>query len=131
VHTAYAMFASAVLATGSHSIVSSVTKHRQHIGQCFSTRVLRVENRLVDGDGRYVPNSGSAIAFADGHYNVSYDQLKAIDQSRPGDRVSLCVISIPRGCPSGDTRGIGYRGKNLRTGLTWRATDTEHLCGGA
>ncbi|MFL5295287.1 MAG: hypothetical protein ACJ798_02785 [Phenylobacterium sp.] len=119
------------LAASSPSIVSGVTRHREHLGQCFLTRVLRVETRLGDGQGHNVPGSGSAIAFADGHYNVSYETLAAIDGSRRDDPVKLCVIHVPRGCPPGDHRGILYRGQNLRTHRSWKATDTEHICGGA
>ncbi len=113
------------------SIVSGVTKHREHVGECFATKVLRVENRLEDGSGQFMANSGSAIVLADGHYNVGYDQLPAIDTSRPGDRIRLYVIKLPTHCPRGDTRGILYRGMNLRTGLSWKAIDSEHICGGA
>ncbi len=109
---------------------SDVMHRSEYPGECFQTRVKRITNRLEDA-GRRVPGSGSAIVLADGHYNVSYDQLPGIDRSRPGDRVRLCVISVPRRCPAGDNRGITYRGRNLRTGLSWRATDAEHFCGGA
>jgi len=116
---------------GSRSVVSGFTKHREHVGECFSTRVRRVGTRLQEHDGRLVPGSGSEIDLADGHSNVSYDQLPGIDRSRRGDRVRLCVIGLPAGCPRGDTRGILYRGVNLRTHLSWKATDEEHQCGGA
>ena len=119
------------LTPSGRSIVSEMTKRREHFGQCFRTRVLRVETRLVGGDGKPVADSGSAIAFADGHYNVSYDILPGIQRSRRGDPVKLCVIRIPTGCPPHDTRGILYRSLNLRTHLSWKATDTEHMCGGA
>jgi hypothetical protein len=128
---ASALMASALLAAATPGMVSGATGRREHIGQCFSTRVLRVENRLGDGAGHFEAGSGSAIELADGHSNVSYQQLKGIDRSKPGDRVRLCVIGIPGNCPPGDTRGISYRGRNLRTGLTWKAADAEHLCGGA
>ena len=112
------------------AMASSVTRRPEHLGQCFITRVKRVEARLED-HGRFVAGSGSAIELADGHYNVDYDQIPAIDRSRPGDAVRLCVIALPRHCPPGDTRGIRYRGRNLRTGLGWKAADAEHMCGGA
>jgi len=112
------------------SAMSGVTHHREHVGQCFTTAVAKVETRLVDGDTP-VKGSGSAIELADGHYNVSYDTLPAIERSRPGDPIKLCVIALPHACPKGDHRGIAYRGRNLRTGLTWKATDAEHGCGGA
>ena len=127
---AIAMVAASSAATRDRSVVSSVTHRAEHLGQCFSTRVKRVETRLED-DGRPVPDSGSAIELADGHYNVSYEQVRAIDRARAGDPVRLCVTALPGHCPSGDTRGISYRGKDLRTGRSWKAADAEHMCGGA
>ena len=115
---------------GSRAVISSVTHRPEHLGQCFQTRVRRVANRLED-NGQPVPGSGSAIELTDGHSNDDYDQLPGIDRSRTGDPVRLCVIALPRHCPPGDTRGIVYRGRNLRTGLTWKAADAEHMCGGA
>ena len=115
---------------GPRAVVSSVTHRPEHLGQCFLTRVRRVETRLED-DGKSVHGSGSAIELTDGHYNDDYDQLPGIDRSRPGDPVRLCVIALPRHCPAGDTRGIRYLGRNLRTGLSWKAADAEHMCGGA
>jgi hypothetical protein len=127
---AVAVMVSAVLAAGPPTVISGATKRPEHVGQCFNTRVLSVGTRLGDGQGRNDPGSGSAITLADGHGNVSYEQLPGIDRSRPGDRVRLCVIRLPEDCPKGDTRGITYRGRNLRTGLTWTASDFEHGCGG-
>ncbi len=75
-------------------MVSGVTPRPEHVGQCFLTRVKRVETRLED-NGRPVPDSGSAIELADGRYNVSYDQVSAMDRSRPGDPVRLCVVPCP------------------------------------
>ena len=122
--------ASSAAVAAPDAVISGLTHRREHAGECFLTRVKRVETRLED-DGRPVPDSGSAIELADGHYNVSYERVPAIDRSRRGDPVRLCVIGLPRRCPPGDTRGILYRGRNLRTGLSWRAADAEHMCGGA
>ena len=123
------LFASAAAASP-RTIVSGVTHRREHVGQCFLTRVKLVGTRLED-NGHPVPDSGSAIELADGHWNFSYDQLPGIDRSGPGDPVRLCVIALPHHCPVGDTRGILYRGQNLHTGLSWKAADAEHMCGGA
>ena len=114
----------------SSSMISSVTKQPEYVGQCFLTSVVKVETRLEDA-GQSVPDSGSVIELLDGHYNVAYDLLPAISQSKKGDRIRLCVIHLPTHCPNGDTRGIRYRGRNLRTGMSWVASDAEHVCGGA
>lgn len=114
------------------SMTSSITHRPEHVGQCFRTRVLRVENRLRDTQrGMSVPGSGSKLILADGHINVNYSQDAAIDRSMPGDPVRLCVLHLPVGCPTGDTRNIVYKGINLRTGLSWESSDSTHNCDGA
>jgi hypothetical protein len=103
-----------------------------HIGQCVDTTVKSVENRLEDGvTNKPVPGSGSAISFANGGSQVSYEQIAAVDTSRPGDPVHMCLVSIPKGCPPGDDRGREYKTTNLRTHKSWRLPDSEHSCGGA
>ena len=96
------------------------------VGQCADTKVAKLESRLVGA-----PDSGSAISYVNGGYQVSYDMIPGIQASRRGDPVRLCLISIPTDCPPGDTRGRKYRATNLRTGQSWEAPDAEHMCGGA
>jgi hypothetical protein len=98
----------------------------QRVGQCVETRVKAVENRLENA-----PGSGSAIEFANGGYQVSYDQVPAVDASRPGDPVTMCLVAIPQGCPPGDDRGRSDRTTNRRTAKSWTLPDSEHGCGGA
>jgi hypothetical protein len=78
-----------------------------------------------------IPNSGSAINYTDGGYQVSYDNEPGIENSNIGDKVRLCLTYIPTDCPPGDNRGKIYKVTNLRTGTTWELPDAEHLCGGA
>jgi hypothetical protein len=102
------------------------------IGQCSTTTVKQVETRLVDGStNQPMPGSGSAIDFANGGYQVSYDQVPALDRSRPGDPVTMCLVSVPRHCPPGDDRGRMYKTTNLRTRGSWTLPNAEHECGGA
>lgn len=96
------------------------------VGACSLTTVKQVEFRLEG-----MPGSGSAIVYENGGYQVSYDTIAAIEASRPGDPVRLCLVSIPKNCPPGDARGRVYRGTNLRTKGSWTAADAEHSCGGA
>ncbi len=96
------------------------------VGQCVETRVKEVGNRLEN-----TPGSGSLVTFMNGGVQVSYEQVPAVDESRPGDRVSLCLISIPKDCPPGDERGRSYKATNKRTGQSWTLPDAEHMCGGA
>jgi uncharacterized protein len=103
------------------------------LGQCVSTNVLDVTPRLGDG-GPIKPedfDSGTAINFANGGHQVSYEREAALLDSRHGDSVIMCLIALPRGCPPGDDRGRSYMVTNLRTKRTWTLFDSQHLCGGA
>jgi hypothetical protein len=103
----------------------------KHVGDCAKTKVSRIETRLVDGGGKPIADSGSAIEFVNGGYQVSYDQVAAIDASRPGDPAEVCLVSVPKGCPKGDHRGKIYKTTNLRSHGQWTLPDAEHSCGGA
>jgi hypothetical protein len=99
---------------------------------CEKTTITQLDHRLRSGtSGPFVPDSGSAVRFADGISQVSYDELDAIRQSRIGDPVFLCLIRIPRNCPPGDDRGRLYTATNLRTLGSWTMPDSQHDCGGA
>jgi len=102
------------------------------VGQCTNTTIKDVTTRLEDGaTNKPIPGSGSAVNFANGGYQVSYDTIAAITQSRAGDPVTMCLVSLPQNCPPGDNRGITYKTTNLRTHGTWTLPDAEHMCGGA
>ena len=96
------------------------------VGECVQTTVQQVGTRLEN-----TPGSGSAISYADGVSQVSYDQVPGIDASQAGDAIKLCLVSLPQNCPPGDDRGKVYSAANLRTGQTWSEPDSEHMCGGA
>ena len=95
------------------------------IGACSETTIKDIGYRLGD------PDSGSAISYANGGGQVSYDTIPEIHRSRVGDPVRLCLVSIPEDCPPGDDRGKVYSATNLRTGESWEAPDSQHSCGGA
>jgi len=95
-------------------------------GDCTLTSVKRIESRLEG-----MPDSGSAIAYTDGLYQVSYEMDAGVSSSRPGDRVRICLVELPHDCPPGDTRGKIYKATNLRTHRSWTMPDSEHSCGGA
>ena len=102
------------------------------VGGCTTTTVSKIGTRLMQGEnGPDVPGSGSAISYANGGRQVSYDTVRGITHSRVGDKVLLCFVSIPRSCPAGDDRGKMFTAKNLRTGETWTLPDSQHSCGGA
>jgi hypothetical protein len=95
------------------------------IGACSDTAIADIGYRLGD------PDSGSAISYANGGVQVSYDTIPEIHRSRVGDAVRLCLVSVPEDCPPDDDRGKVYSATNLRTGESWEAPDSQHSCGGA
>ncbi|KQT54357.1 hypothetical protein ASG43_01745 [Aureimonas sp. Leaf454] len=97
------------------------------IGQCVATRVDSVHSRLEGGDF----DAGTGIEYRNGGYQVSYDREEALIASKPGDRVTMCLVGIPRRCPEGDDRGRTYLVTNERTEDTWLLADSQHMCGGA
>jgi hypothetical protein len=115
--------------------VQTVSATPQGVGDCVRTAVTNVGTRLEAPDEkgvmRAVPGSGSAISYANGIEGVSYDSVPGIDNSRVGDAIELCLASLPRNCPPGDSRGKTYTARNIRTGATWSVPDSEHMCGGA
>jgi len=96
------------------------------VGQCVHTSIKEIGTRLEN-----MPGSGSAVSFKNGGDQVGYKTVPAIDHSKPGDPVRMCLVSIPRNCPKGDDRGRVYRTTNLRTHQTWTMPDSAHMCGGA
>lgn len=96
------------------------------VGQCVATTIKEKFSRLEG-----VPDSGSGIQYANGIYGVSYDIIKAITKARVGDKITLCLTSIPKDCPKGDDRGKTYSAVDLRTNGKWELPDAEHMCGGA
>ncbi len=125
----YGLVGLLILTIASPALADGMPKR---IGQCVTTTVRKVETRLIDGStGQPILGSGSAIEFENGGYQVSYDQERAVDRSKPGDPVKVCLVSVPENCPPGDKRGRMYRATNLRTRGTWTLPDSEHACGGA
>ncbi len=102
------------------------------VGDCVATTITAIETRLQDDmTHEPVPGSGSAVRFANGGYQVSYDTIPEIDESKQGDKARMCLVSTPQGCPKGDERGKIYRTTNLRTKKSWKLPNSEHNCGGA
>jgi hypothetical protein len=118
------LVASAALAGCGGSATSSSLPTK--VGDCARTTVATTGPRLEG-----TPDSGSSIHYANGLSQVDYSVVPGIANSRPGDEVSVCLVSIPTDCPPGDTRGRVYVATNLRTRETWRAPDSQHMCGGA
>jgi hypothetical protein len=96
------------------------------VGQCVTT-AIRLKGSRLEG----MPDSGDAVAYANGIVGVSYERVPGLRTARAGDRVKLCLTSLPAGCPPGDDRGKTYKATDLRTHKSWELPDAEHMCGGA
>lgn len=109
----------------------------KQVGSCAETFIKEINYRLQvpDENGIYMglPDSGSAITFSNGGYQVSYDKIPAIHRSQPGDKVKVCLTYLPNCSHArrGDTRGRVYETTNLRTNEHWALPDSSHMCGGA
>lgn len=100
--------------------------------QCTRTRITAISDRFGAALDRSATDStGTAVTFADGGHQVSYETEAAVAQSAIGDEVLLCLVSIPENCPRGDDRGKVYSATNLRTKGSWEMPDAQHSCGGA
>jgi hypothetical protein len=87
-------------------------------GTCVRSKIAAVEQRLRDGpNGPFIPGSGSAVRFANGGYQVAYAEIEAVQTSRTGDPVFICVIHIPRRCPPGDVRDGSTHDKPSHVGI--------------
>jgi hypothetical protein len=86
-----------------------------------------------DGDLHGCYGAGaSGIVYTNGKgQNGEYAYVPAMENSRPGDRVKLCLVSYMKDCPPGDDRGTWYTALNLRTHGRWHKPNASHSCGGA
>lgn len=97
------------------------------IGDCSETTITSITGRVTPE-----PNeTGTAVSFANGGHQVSYDKVDAIIRSKVGDKVRTCLDSLPKDCPPGDDRGKVYTTTNERTNESWTMQDSQHGCGGA
>ena len=103
---------------------------------CVETTVTTIGSRLTDGDDKPIPGTGSYVAFASGLGLVAYSTPKVLELERPGDKVQVCLIAVPKGCPKGDDRGkfyrvFDYRHKAAYQKASYQMADSQHMCGGA
>ena len=105
---------------------SAADKLPTKVGACTVTTIKSVGTRLEG-----IPDSGGAVSYSNGGYQVSYEAIEGLKGSKKGDKIRLCLVSVPDECPPGDDRGKVYRATNLRTHRSWEASDSEHMCGGA
>ena len=98
------------------------------VGACSQTTISFIGGRL-EGDQNF--ETGTTVQFDNGGVQISYEREEGVVNSRVGDPVRICLVSLPEDCPPGDDRGKVYATTNLRTGAQWEMPDSQHMCGGA
>jgi hypothetical protein len=98
------------------------------VGACVDTTITFISG-FFEGDTNF--DNGIVIGFANAGGQVTRDQDQAMINSKVGDPVHTCLVTLPSDCPRGDTRGKVYMTTNTRTGESWQQADSEHTCGGA
>jgi len=121
--------------TADRPVGSSQSGLPQKVGECVTTAITsitdRFANKLSPSPSKDGFDPGTAIKFANGGGQVSYEKETAILRSQIGDQVRMCLTEVPKDCPPGDDRGRVYNTKNMRTGEAWTLSDSQHSCGGA
>jgi len=100
------------------------------VGQCTITKIASISTRFGE-ELKPGSDDGTAVSFANGGQQVSYNYEPTVGQSHIGDEVLLCLVSVPKDCPPGDDRGKIYSTTNLKTSGSWLLPDAQHSCGGA
>ena len=95
---------------------------------CGGSTITDIGPRL---EGDTDNSSGTSVFYENRGSQVSYDKVAAILKSRKGDHVLICLVFVPKNCPTGDDRGKIYTTTNLRTLQSWTLPDSQHSCGGA
>ena len=119
------VFAALVLLLGAQA-ANAADMLPTKVGACTLTKIRQIGTRL---DG--IADSGDAVSYTNGGYQVSYATIAGLKGAKAGDAVKLCLTEVPDDCPPGDDRGKTYKATNLRTHQSWSAMNSEHMCGGA
>jgi hypothetical protein len=91
----------------------------QRAGDCVDTTIEYIGKRIDGAAG-----SRNVVRFLNG-LQLGYNSVPAIDQSRKGDLVRVCLVSTPSGCPRNYPGRALYRTTNLRTGRRWTLIDSD------
>lgn len=112
------------------------------VGECVTTQIVDKSTRF---DGATPGEAGGEVyvsfTIKVGLYiseiphlapNANPDAYMARTQDFAlGDKVRLCLVSLPEDCPPGDDRGKVYSVANLKNNLSFIGIDAWHTCGGA
>ncbi len=106
---------------------------RTQIGKCTDTFIEQIStwSRSSERSRASFVGSGASVNLTNGIYLVSYDEIAPLKKFKVGEKVKLCLLSIPRDCPPGDSRGRTYRLLSYRTRQSVKLPNSQHSCGGA
>lgn len=103
----------------------------QQVGDCVQTRISNVTTRFGEPVTYSNIDAGTSVEYANGGRVVSYGRDQGLFDAKAGQRVVMCLLTIPYDCPEGDDRGRLYYTFDADTKGEWILTDTQHMCGGA
>ncbi len=99
--------------------------------KCAWTRVTDVGSRFADEPILPDGSNGISVSFKSGLSLIAYTSNPAIEKTKIGARVQVCLVQEMRGCPPGDDRGKTYRVYDPLQGIAWSMGEDLHICGGA
>lgn len=103
------------------------------IGECADTTITMITDRFGADltPSKKGSDKGTFVRFSNSGFQVSLVKERSIVRSQVFDKVNMCLVEIPKGCPAGDNRGRVYKTTNLRTGESWSLPNDVKSCGGA
>ena len=103
------------------------------VGECADTTITSITDRFGADltPTKKGADKGTFVRFSNSGVQVSLVKESAIARSQIFDKVNMCLVEVPKGCPVGDIRGRVYRTTNLRTKETWSLPNDVRSCSGA
>jgi hypothetical protein len=103
------------------------------VGECADTTITSITDRFGADltPSKKGSEKGTFIRFSNSGVQVSLVKESAIVRSQVFDKVNMCLVEVPKGCPDGDSRGRVYKTTNLRTKESWSLANDVKSCSGA
>jgi hypothetical protein len=103
------------------------------VGECADTTITSITDRFGADltPSKKGSDKGTFVRFSNSGVQVSLVKERSIVRSQIFDKVSMCLVDVPKGCPAGDNRGRVYKTTNLRTGESWSLPNDVRSCSGA
>jgi hypothetical protein len=103
------------------------------VGQCADTTITSITDRFGADltPSKKGSDKGTFVRFSNSGVQVSLVKERSIVRSQVFDKVNMCLVDVPKGCPPGDNRGRVYKTTNLRTGESWSLPNDVRSCSGA